>query len=73
MSVRAQGRAGSEVEKGSLAEAGMAAAYLGLGETESKAGRAHRGLLGSEDTQSDHTRVTMCKEEGKGQCWARRW
>ena len=75
MSVRAlaQSRAGREAEEGSLAEAGMAAAYPGLGEKESRTGRAYRGVLGGEDMQSDHTHVIACKEEGKGQCWARRW
>lgn len=30
-------------------------------------------VLGGEDIQSDHMHMIACEEEGKGQCWSKRW
>lgn len=51
----------------------MAAAFRALESRKTGQGRAEKGVLGGEDVQSDHTHLTMCREEGKGQCWAGRW
>lgn len=41
----------------------MAAAFRALESRKTGQGRAEKGVLGGEDVQSDHTHLTMCREE----------